>query len=288
MSRTMNALKRAIALLCALLLLFLAASCTQGVPDSTTPPETITEIETTTEAETTTEPEPAPDYPFAPIPDTPPAGQSDLPLTQGEMVIKQASINDIVKRFGAYENCTTEPRGYKPVLRLVYPGLAIEIEYYDYDQLSFVIVDDYWSYAEEDNLSLTDNDKAVVGAISHVEWTAPDINLPAPRGLKIGHPEEKVLCSYLDLRGKYPDTADSWKARVIYMPSDSLPEQAYDGFSSSGFYRVYTDEEYPPPVPCDYSIHYSCNDMSYMLEGTGYYIKDGRVVAIEQYCAEGD
>jgi len=126
---------------------------------------------------------------------------------------------------------------------------------------------------------LTEADKAVVGFVSGLSWSDPDLNLTGPRGLKIGDSEEKVLKSYLDLRAKYAGlvTDDPVHARYIYMHDDS---KWPNGFNSRGYYSVSEDDSY--------AITYFCSDMSYMLEGTSYSIIDHKVVSISQRCVEGD
>jgi hypothetical protein len=195
-------------------------------------------------------------------------------------------VNDIVARFGTYESGSA---GWYPeidaaIAELQYPDMTVEISY-GYKALSFGGGDDYGRPSgEEPQPELTKADKAVTGYLRRLFWTDPGLNLTGPRGLKIGSSEEDVLRSYLDLRAKYGDTDNPWHARVIYEESDSV---APNGFSSSGFYQVYEDDRYPPPLPCDYSIGYACGDMSYMLEASVFYIKDHVVVAIEQQYASG-
>ena len=281
--------KRISILLCMFALMFMLHACGENQPSEDIKSEITTieiTFETMTELETTTAPPPA--WPFAPIPDKEPPGQSHEPLRQNEMVIERASVNDIVKRFGAYEGYSTSRQGTgdDSIIELRYTNLTVMISY-RYMQLSFS--DEDWNtwYFGDYEVQLTQADKAVEGRVSRLFWTDPDVDLPVPRGLKIGDSEEKVLRSYLDLRAKYKD-ADSdnpWRARIIYSVADSTEQPAID-FNSSGYYRVYMDES--PPVPCDYSIHYNCNDMGWMLEGTVYYIKNSKIVAIGQHCAEGD
>jgi len=57
------------------------------------------------------------------------------------MVIENASINDIVKRFGAYESYETARDGYSAVVGLKYPNLYVKITGASF---SFDQGDDYW------------------------------------------------------------------------------------------------------------------------------------------------
>ncbi|MCL1951202.1 MAG: hypothetical protein FWF60_00090 [Oscillospiraceae bacterium] len=129
------------ALLCAALLFLLPACGSIYSPAVTTAAaEPATQAPApTTEPETTAAPPPS--YPFAPIPDQEPPGQSHEPLRQGEMVIENASINDIVKRFGAYESYETARDGYSAVVGLKYPNLYVKITGASF---SFDQGDDYW------------------------------------------------------------------------------------------------------------------------------------------------
>lgn len=280
--------KRISAILCAFALLFMLPAC--GVKDPSeaitaeTEPEMI--IETTTRPETTTEP---PFYSFAPIPDEESPGQSHEPLRGGEMAIEWACVNDIVGRFGAYESYTTERDVNGGQVQLNYADLTVEIAYGYSPPVSFDYGEDYWPFREGADVPLAKADKALIGQVSRLFWTDRDIDLPAPRGLKIGDSEADVLRSYLDLRTKYKDTDldNPWRTRAIYGREDSIARSDPNGFSSEGWYRIYPGDEYPPPVPCDYTIVYFCSDMSFMLEGTEYCIKDSKVVAIDQSCHGG-
>jgi len=279
-------MKRTAALICLAVLLLLLPACGNDQP----PVVTTNETTTATQPETTAQPEittaPLSTWPFAPIPDKEPPDQSHEPLRQGEMVIERASINDIVERFGVYESySTSRSEGYGAWVQLEYPNLIVEIS----GAFSFDQDDDSWGFGNKDTL-LTEADKATVGFVSHLFWNDSNINLIGPRGLKIGDSEKKVLRCYLDLRAERQNDPEngSWQddTRMIYRQDDST-EKPYAGFNGNGYYRLYADEEYPPPVPCDYSIVYACSDMSYMLEGTEFYIKDSKVVAIRQWYHEG-
>ena len=286
------ATKRIIAALLCVALLFMLCACGNDPSPATTTiatePATQVPTQTTTQPETTAVP--LPSYSFAPIPGTESPGQSHEPLRGGEMAIERASINDIVERFGAYEGYKAGlyPEIDAAIVELKYPNMIVEISY-GYEALSFGGGDDNRRTSDEEpQPELTKADKAVTGWLRRLCWTDKSIDLTAPRGLEIGDSEEKVLRSYLDLRTKYGDTDNPWRARVIYEWADSVAPDASDGFSSSGCYRIYEDEGYPPPVPCDYSIGYGSSDMSYMLEGTEYYIRDHVVVAIKQHRVDAD
>jgi len=281
--------KRILAMLCAFALLLMLPACRSNQPPETTTAETKSEriIETTTRPETTAEP---PSYPFAPMPDEEPVGQSHEPLRGGEMAIERASINDIVGRFGAYESYSAERIGYGAGIKLKYPNMAITIagafSFGQGDDFEWAS-DNYWWVGNKD-VPLTETDKTMIGRVSYLLWTDAGIDLPAPRGLKIGDSEEDVLRSYLDLRAKYTGAnSDSpWYARIIYGQDDLDAQPYYEG-SNIGSYQIYTDEAHPSPVACDYSIYYTC-DHKYNMEGISFYIKDQMIAAIEQWCAEGD
>jgi hypothetical protein len=73
---------------------------------------------------------------------------------------------------------------------------------------------------------------------------------------------------------------------MIYGQDDIAAEPYYEGSNVCG-YRIYPDEEYPPPVACDYSIDYTC-DHNDRMESISFYMKDHVVIAIEQSSFDGD
>ncbi len=207
------------------------------------------------------------------------------PLMENELIIDNVSVNDVTKRFGAYQCVEAAAlEMYAGTVRLRYDAMQIELYSGEY---SFFKNYDWESHTEDlqgeqKNLKLTKADKAIQARVSEILWT--DAAVIGPRGIQIGDKAEKVFDSYLDLRKKYPAN-DTDERAIIYDVSDI--DSSPNTYPTEGFYITRENDWGESKITYDYRICYSCPNMEYWMEYSSFYIKDGKVVAMQQGGYEG-
>lgn len=224
--------------------------------------------------------------PTSPADDDPtdaPQNMAD-PLNAQDMLLSQASIDDIVSQYGEYSSFdaayyTGTGYGY---VRLNYSDMVIELCNEAEENFSFA---DESGFGYGDSaVTLSDADKAAKCRVTTQLWTKSSVN--GPRGAKIGD-------AMADVRALFMDLSDGTSEGALYAVTDVYPDFPVANMALGGAsYRAYSsdnDAVLPGDITADYVLEYIANDdpsgadfNARAYQYTKFYFSDGVVVAIEQ------
>lgn len=198
--------------------------------------------------------------------------QSTIPLAGDEIIIDEISINEAKEIFGEYIKCETACESGRAKVKLSFDGAQLFIEYAE-GRISFMEMKGF-DYGEK-KFELTDLDKNKEGKITRILWA--DKAIGGPRGIEIGDSEKEVRSKFLDKSEKYGD-------KVIYtiadMDTNDIDSKCY---KKCGALVTKNTSSIEQICDADYALEYYIpNPIDDFYEASIFYIKNGKLVGIEQ------